>query len=155
MSIQRLDHVNFITQDMMATIDFYCNSIGLECREPLPLTSLKTVYLYVPNQDVAVLHIGHAQRVQNSAAFVRLAKIPENFAGDFATGVFDHFALLLDAADYEPYCQRFKAQGLTYQTYCEPDGTLKQIWVLDPNGVRVELSFVDLQKIPRRHGAGV
>ena len=121
----------------------------------MPSTSLKTVYLYVPNQDVAVLHIGHAQRVQNSAAFVRLAKIPENFSGAFATGVFDHFALLLDAADYEPYCQRFKAQGLAYQTYCDQDGTPKQIWVLNPNGVRVELSFIELQQIPkRRHRVG-
>lgn len=65
-----------------------------------------------------------------------------NDQGTFSTGAFDHFCLVVDMGDYELFIKRFDTKKLDYQTYCHEDMALKQIWLLDPNGVRVELNFI-------------
>lgn len=37
MAIKQLDHVNFISHDMPATVDFYCNVIGLTMGDQLSI----------------------------------------------------------------------------------------------------------------------
>jgi len=149
MSIKRLDHVNFITHDMEKTAKFYCEVIGLEHHEVTPpssknLNNLKTVYFYIPGQETAVLHVGQAQREKIRPDFTCLASLDLNHTGAFSTGSFDHLALLLEDEDYETYIQKLESHDLTYQTYVNQKTGLKQIWLLDPNGVRVELSFMSI-----------
>jgi catechol 2,3-dioxygenase-like lactoylglutathione lyase family enzyme len=142
MAIQRLDHVNFITHDMLATIDFYCDVIGLESGKHLSIDTAQSVYLYIPGQQIAILHIGHANHAKSQPKFERFADLDENNGGQFSTGSFDHFCLALDDDDYVVYIEKFEKKGVAYQTYCHDDFPLKQIWVLDPNGIRVELNFI-------------
>jgi catechol 2,3-dioxygenase-like lactoylglutathione lyase family enzyme len=142
MAIIRLDHVNFITHDMPATVSFYCNTIGLEQGKQLSIDTAQSVYFYIPGSKVAILHVGHAKADKNQPKFERLANLAIGNQGDFSTGAFDHFCLALDDNDNPFFLDRLNKENWSYQTVCHKDIELKQIWLLDPNGIRVELNFV-------------
>ena len=142
MAIQRLDHVNFITHDMKKTIHFYCHIIGLVHGENLSIDTAQSVYFYIPGEKIAILHVGNAKSNKGQPKFERLAELNEQNNGQFSTGSFDHCCLALDDADYESFIIKLAEQNLPYQTYIHEDVKLKQLWVLDPNGVRVELNFI-------------
>lgn len=141
MAIRRLDHVNFVSHDLPATIKFYCDIIGLVHGDNVSIDTARSIYLYIRGQDIAVLHIGDAKSSRQQPKFQRLADLAVNHTGEFSTGSFDHFCLLLDDNDYPLMIEKFEQHNLLYQTFCHEDIQLKQIWVLDPNGVRVELNF--------------
>ncbi|MFT4058448.1 MAG: VOC family protein [Legionella sp.] len=142
MGIKRLDHVNFVTHDPQATINFYCNIIGLHLGMGLSIDTSQSLYFYIPNELIAILHIGNAKAAKEQPKFKRLADLDNDHQGSFSTGAFDHFCIAIDMDDYEVFLSRFKNNKIAYQTYCHSDMALKQIWLLDPNGVRVELNFV-------------
>lgn len=141
MSLKSLDHVNFITKDMSATIEFYTKIIGLIHGPSLPGALSGMEYFYIPGQPHSVLHVGDATIERQSTRFKQYAKIPVN-TEEPATGVLDHFCLTCDLTDYEAMIDKLKQHHLDYQTYCAPDGHIKQIWLLDPNRIRVELTFI-------------
>ena len=141
MIIQRLDHVNFITHDMKKTIHFYCHIIGLVHGEHLSIDTAQSVYFYIPGDKIAILHVGSAKADKHQPKFKRLADLDETQNGRFSTGAFDHFCLMLDDNDYSVFIDKLNKHVIPYQTYCHDDIALKQIWVLDPNGIRVELNF--------------
>ena len=83
---------------------------------------------------------GRVPRPLADTAFLQL-KIAVAGCG-FSTGSFDHFCLALDDEDYVLYIDKLEKTHIPYQTYCHEDMPLKQLWLLDPNGVRVELNFI-------------
>lgn len=142
MSIKRLDHVNFITHAPEATANFYCNLIGLVLGDPLSIDTSQSLYFYIPGESIAILHIGNANAQKQQPKFKRFAELNKNNQGNFATGAFDHFCLAIDAIDYDLYIEKLTQEKIDYETYCHDDTPLKQIWIIDPNGVRVELNFI-------------
>lgn len=143
MPIKSLDHVNFITQDMPATIEFYTKIIGLIHGPSLANASSGMEYFYISGTKQAVLHVGDASVKRQSTRFKQYAKIPVN-NNESATGLLDHFCLIFDFADYEAMIDKLTENHLAYETYCAPDNHIKQIWLLDPNNIRVELTFISL-----------
>ncbi len=127
---------------MPKTIDFYCNVIGLVHGKHLSIDTAQSVYFYIPDNDIAILHIGNAKTNKHQPKFERLADLSTNHDGRFSTGAFDHFCLALDDGDYALYIDKLDKARIPYQTYCHEDMPLKQLWLLDPNGVRVELNFI-------------
>lgn len=142
MGIKRLDHVNFVTHDPQATINFYCNIIGLHLGNGLSIDTSQSLYFYIPDEPIAILHIGNAKLAKDQPKFKRLADLDIDHQGSFSTGAFDHFCIAIDMDDYDVFLSRLKNNKIQYQTYCHNDMALKQIWLLDPNGVRVELNFI-------------
>jgi catechol 2,3-dioxygenase-like lactoylglutathione lyase family enzyme len=142
MGILRLDHVNFITHHPEATVQFYCDVIGLVLGSPLLIDTSKSLYFYIPGQEVAVLHIGNAKSDKHQPKFERLAELDSDHQGHFSTGALDHFCLAVDFNDYDAFIAKLTHKKLPDKTYCHEDMALKQIWLLDPNGVRVELNFL-------------
>lgn len=142
MGIKRLDHVNFVTHDPQTTIAFYCDVIGLSLGNKLSIDTSQSLYFYIPGSAIAILHVGNAKADKSQLKFERLADLESQNQGRFSTGAFDHFCLAVDMGDYDLFIKRLDAKKLNYQTYCHNDMALKQIWLLDPNGVRVELNFI-------------
>tara|TARA_Y100000588_G_scaffold315592_1_gene343774 strand:- start:725 stop:1183 length:459 start_codon:yes stop_codon:yes gene_type:complete len=142
MGIKRLDHVNFVTHDPQATIGFYCDVIGLSLGNKLSIDTSQSLYFYIPGSSIAILHVGNAKAGNNQPKFKRFADLDSQHSGTFSTGALDHFCLAVDMNDYDLFIKRFDMKKLDYQTYCHEDMALKQIWLLDPNGVRVELNFI-------------
>jgi catechol 2,3-dioxygenase-like lactoylglutathione lyase family enzyme len=96
MTIRRLDHVNFITHNVSATIYFYCSIFGLEHGNHLSIDTAQSVYFYIPGEKIAILHIGNAACDINQPKFKRVAELNPDNNGYFSTGAFDHFCLAFD-----------------------------------------------------------
>lgn len=140
MPIRKLDHVNFITNDMSATISFYTNIIGLVHREKLAGSTNNSAYFYIPGHETSILHVSETEGYVQSARFRRIAKFPL-CKSEPSTGVMDHFCLAYDINDYETMVGKLDNLEIKYENYCSCDGSVKQIWLFDPNGIRVELNF--------------
>ncbi len=140
MTIQSLDHVNFITEDLEKTCQFYKEIIGLELRSTPDKN--QSIYFFLPGTKQAILHISHIDYKPNPKIFNRLAKINSDYQGDLKTGVIDHFCLRLDMTDYPIYFEKLTNNNIIFDYIDHGTHNLKQIWVIDPNGVRVELNFI-------------
>jgi catechol 2,3-dioxygenase-like lactoylglutathione lyase family enzyme len=116
-----LGHVTVLSTDLPRTEHFYCNLLGLRVG-PRPAIRIPGCWLYLGDQ--AVLHVLARQA----------APWPSH-----AQHVIDHFAL--DARDRGAFEQRLRAAGQPFESRRLADSGIWQIFLNDPDGARVELSF--------------
>ena len=129
MQVERLDHVNIITDDLAGTARFYADLLDLEIRDaPPPLTPQNAQWAYDRNGQ-AVVHINSVD-------------CPRTFPRSVApgpTGSIHHIAFRCTGfADMEA---RLKARGADYSVNDVTAIGLRQLFTLDPNGVLLELNF--------------
>lgn len=116
-----LGHVTVRSADFARTERFYCGLLGMQ-PGPRPAIPVPGRWLYVG--DAAVLH------VLPRAAWARPG----------GAGTIDHFAL--NADDRPAFEQRLRAAGQPFESRRLADSDTWQIFLTDPDGARVELSFV-------------
>lgn len=118
--VQALDHVNIRTADLAATKKLFVEVLGLEegWRPPFPFPG---AWLYAGGKDV--VHLVELAAPANSSAGAAL----------------DHFAF--DISDYDEALRKVRSTGLAFREAITPGTTVKQIFVLDGNGVTVELNW--------------
>jgi catechol 2,3-dioxygenase-like lactoylglutathione lyase family enzyme len=127
--VNSLDHVNIITSDLEGSARFYAELLGLEPRDaPPPLTHQNARWMY-DEAGLAVLHINSLECPRHYDRDVRPGP----------TGALHHVALR--CSNYEDLLTRLKRRGLEYQLNEVPAVALRQIFVLDPNSVLLELNF--------------
>ena len=115
-----------LTDDLDATVAFYCDALGFEPgpRPPLPFAGH---WLYLDGK--ACLHVADRAAYEAHAASVGLA----------ATGAsIDHVAFAAEA--YDDVAARLEAAGVDAVKNDVPDAGMTQIFLSDPNGVRIELN---------------
>lgn len=115
-----LDHVTVRSADFERTEHFYCHLLGMRVG-PRPAIPVPGRWLYVGDQ--AVVHV--------------LPKAAESPPG--ADEVIDHFALY--AEDRPAFEQRLSAAGQPFESRRLADSDTWQIFLTDPDGARVELTF--------------
>ena len=127
--VEALDHVNIITSDVEGSACFYQELLGLEPRDgPPPLTHQNARWMY-DSGGRAILHINsldcprHFDRAVNPGP----------------TGALHHVALR--CSNYEEVLARLKRRGLEHRLNEVAAVSLRQIFVLDPNAVLLELNF--------------
>ena len=129
MRVRALDHVNIITPDLDGTARFYTDVIGLRRRNaPAPLTPDNAQWMY-DHGERAVVHI-------NSLDCPRAY---DREVSPGPTGALHHVALSCEG--YEPMLARLRDRGLDHRLNEVPAIGLRQIFLLDPNGVLLELNF--------------
>jgi catechol 2,3-dioxygenase-like lactoylglutathione lyase family enzyme len=128
MSLHRLDHVLVLTDDLDATRDFYCKALGLVAGERPPL-EFPGYWLYL--DGVPCLHV--AERGPYEAHAARL--------GLLVGAAVDHVAFVGDG--YERVAARLEAAGVDAVTNTVPGAGLRQLFLTDPNGVRIEVNIPD------------
>jgi catechol 2,3-dioxygenase-like lactoylglutathione lyase family enzyme len=116
-----LGHVTVLSTDLERTERFYCDLLGLRVG-PRPAIRIPGCWLYLGDQPV--LHV-----------LARQAAAPP----DDAQPVIDHFAL--DAEDRAGFEHRLQAAGQPFESRRLADSGIWQIFLTDPDGARVELSF--------------
>jgi catechol 2,3-dioxygenase-like lactoylglutathione lyase family enzyme len=128
MVITGLFHVAIKTADLEGTIKFYCDVLGMRLA-PRPNFETPGAWLAcsTPNNN-AIIHLYGGE-----AALDEMGKHP------IGTATIDHVSLTL--VGYRDTVQRIKAHGLDWREYVVPDTKLWQIFVYDPNGVQLELTF--------------
>lgn len=129
MKIEALDHINVVTADLDGTARFYSELFGLERRNaPPPLTPDNAQWMH-DGGDCAIFHI-------NS---VECPRTFERAVAPGPTGSIHHIALR--CSGYDEMVERLRARGLDYQPNEVPAIGLRQLFVMDPNGVLLELNF--------------
>jgi catechol 2,3-dioxygenase-like lactoylglutathione lyase family enzyme len=121
MPIARFQHINTRSIDVERTRDFYVRILGLRVGDRPPFESTG-YWLYLGDQPVVHL----VQRKPGDAA--------QDGAGNL-----DHVAFA--AVDADATRAALKDAGIPFREAIVPrDGTL-QIFVLDPDGIKIELNF--------------
>ena len=129
--VNALDHVNIITAELEATASFYAEVFGLERRNaPPPLRPDNAQWMY----DHAGRAIVHINTVDCPRAYDRDVR-------PGPTGALHHVAL--NCTGHADMLARLSARGLNYQLNEVVAVGLRQIFVLDPNDVLLELNFFD------------
>ena len=129
MHVEALDHVNIITADLEGTARFYTELFGLEPRDgPPPLTHENARWMY----DAAGRAVIHINSLECPRAYDREVR-----AGP--TGALHHVALR--CSGYEELRARLASYGLEHRINVVAAVGLRQIFVLDPNQVLLELNF--------------
>ena len=125
MSLGHIEHFLVLSDDMDGTRDFYVRVLGLVVgeRPPLPFAGY---WLYLG--DVPAVHVA------DRAAYEAHAGVSGG------TGALDHIAF--SASGYEELKARLDAQGVS-AVENEIPGVMRQLFIEDPHGVRLELNVRD------------
>ena len=121
MGMQRLDHYNIETVRPEETVAFYCDVLGcVNAPERRPAVPVPGTWLLVDGHPA--IHV--------------------NFVDDdraAPTGAIDHVAF--EASGYLDMRDRLDKLGVNYETVESPQFDLMQIYVVDPNQIRVEINI--------------
>lgn len=130
----RLDHFLVMTHDVDGTRDFYRDVLGFE-EGFRPELGFLGHWLYLG--DVAVIHIADWD---SYTAHSRRLGIPVTTPAD-GTGVLDHVAFNAPGSSHAALVERLHQRGLDYHPHDSPDIGLRQVFLADPNGLKLELNF--------------
>lgn len=119
MPIHSLDHYTIVTADLDAARDFYVKVLGLHegARPPFDVAG---AWLYSEERAIVHLVAGGSK------------------AGD-GTGPLDHVAF--HATDLAGFVGRLREAGVRYTVQTVPGLGLSQVFVEDPDGIKVEVNF--------------
>jgi catechol 2,3-dioxygenase-like lactoylglutathione lyase family enzyme len=121
MHVQRLDHVNIRTHDLEATRSFYVDVVGLQVGERPPF-GFPGLWLY--DDRVAVIHV---------------TGLDASDARTTDSGSVDHIAFRVEGLG--AMRERVARLGVRAQEAVVPRNGDVQIFLRDPNGVKIELTF--------------
>lgn len=134
MSLTGLDHYSIRTDDLDTTRDFYVGLLGL-VNGDRPAFPFPGYWLYCGDRPVVHL-IGLDPEGAHGLADYLGEDRNEAFHGG---GPVDHVGF--NADDLKGMRQRLDGQGIDYRERDVPDMGLHQLFVVDPNGLTVELNF--------------
>ena len=119
MPIQGLDHINIHTSRNKETLQFYTELLDFKegFRPPFDFPG---AWLYAGGR--AVIHLVERQGV------------PEGIDNPV-----DHVAF--EAQGFEQTCNQLESSGYPFRTADVPKTKIRQIFLVDPNGVKLELNF--------------
>jgi catechol 2,3-dioxygenase-like lactoylglutathione lyase family enzyme len=141
MAIVKPSHYSIRTADLDQSQRFYTDVLQLRVGFRPPF-NFPGVWLY-PDQDDSEFGVVHLIGVEpRSREGLRdyLGERPvEELEG---SGAVDHIAFL--ATDWPRTRQRFNALGVSYQEQLVPSLGQRQVFLVDPSGVTIELNYRDL-----------
>jgi catechol 2,3-dioxygenase-like lactoylglutathione lyase family enzyme len=132
MPLTKLEHYLVLTDDIDATRDFYLEALGMQVgfRPPLRFPGH---WMYVG--DTPVIHIAEwlTYTAHSKSKGVEVTTPADG------TGPVDHIAFA--AQDYDGVLERIKRHGAGVRTNDNPSNTVRQLFLFDPNGVKIEINF--------------
>ena len=137
MTVGGLEHFLVLADDIDATRDFYRDVVGLEVGDRPPL-AFPGYWLYAggASSDSACVHIAERGSYAAHASGLGLS-VPKRDPG---VGPVDHVAF--SAEGYEELVTRLEGAGVPAVLNAVPGGP-RQVFIEDPNGVRVEINVWD------------
>ena len=134
MSLKTFEHVLILTDDLKKTKEFYVDLLGLKdgYRPDFPFPGH---WLYLNEDDkAACIHL--AMRKQGDGQDYYIGKKDNVKSG---SGAIDHVAF--NCEDIESMKNMFDSKSIEYTHRQVPGFPLEQLFVDDPDGVKVELNF--------------
>jgi catechol 2,3-dioxygenase-like lactoylglutathione lyase family enzyme len=126
--ITGLFHVLVKTNDLEQTMKFYKGVLGLR-EAPRPDFGVKGAWLACPTPiGEQIIHI-----------WAEGPGMGPTGVSPYGTATIDHVSLT--AIGHKAFRERFKKHGLDWREYIIPKTTYWQLFVYDPSGVQLELTF--------------
>lgn len=132
MAITALNHVNIVTDDLDATRRFYADVIGLIDGDR-PSFQFPGAWLYCG--DEAVIHL-----------------VGVDDQPDQGTGTIDHVAF--EANGISDMIAFLEGREIAFNVRDVPGREVRQVFLHDPNGVKIELNFRGNEVVKARAAAG-
>jgi catechol 2,3-dioxygenase-like lactoylglutathione lyase family enzyme len=131
MPLTRLEHYLVLTDDLAATRDFYSQALGMRVG-PRPPLEFPGYWLYLG--DVPCIHIAEWEtyRAHSTAAGIGVSSRAPG------TGPVDHVAF--NGFDVAGIKSTLAARGIEFAVNEVPGTGLTQLFLHDPNGVKVEIN---------------
>jgi catechol 2,3-dioxygenase-like lactoylglutathione lyase family enzyme len=133
MPLQHLEHFLVQTADMAATRDWYVNVLGFREGDH-PDFKFPVCWLYLGAKDV--IHITEGGKNVSANRMKYLGQQSDALHG---TGVIDHMAFR--CAGLKDMMAHLGAQDVSFTKRQVSDQGLFQLFLLDPNGIKIELNF--------------
>lgn len=132
MPLNKMEHYLVLCDDIDMTRDFYRDVLGLH-EGFRPDLGFPGYWLYLA--DTPVIHIAEwkTYTVHSEREGIPVTKKSES------TGAFDHIAF--NASRAEEMIARLKAMAIPFEQNDVPMANLLQLFLKDPNGVKIELNF--------------
>ena len=130
MAVAEIEHINIVTDRLEETIGFYTRLLGLERgTSPVVLRGMSGGWLHVPGGP-AIIHL---------VGYIPARHDADGITFGTTTGALHHIAL--KCREFAAILARAEEMGLAPQVNDRTYGDLRQIFVHDPNGIRLELNF--------------
>ena len=142
MPLIQLEHYLVLTDDLDGTRDFYAKALGMRVG-PRPPLGFPGYWLYLG--EVPCIHVAEweSYRAYSTEAGIGIStRAP-------GTGPVDHIAF--NGIDFEAIQSALIAHGVKFAVNEVPNVMLKQLFMHDPNGVKIEVNVRDPH--PARGGA--
>ena len=133
MALSHLEHFLIQTTDMDATRDWWVDVLGMRVG-PTPDFKFPVCWLYIGDQDVLHLTMGGGDVSENRKAY-----LGQQSTATEGSGVVDHLGFR--ATGLSETMAHLKSRGIEFTQRMVSDQGLFQLFLLDPNGVKVELNF--------------
>lgn len=135
MPLSHLEHVLVQTVDMEGTRDFYTRVLGMHVG-PSPDFKFPVFWLYLGDRDVIHVTSGGANTSENRKKYVG-----QQSDATSGTGVIDHLAFR--ATGLSDMMEHLTLHKVAFTKRMVNDQGLFQLFLMDPNGIKVELNFAN------------
>ncbi len=135
MPLTHLEHFLIQAEDLDGTRDWYADVLGM-VSGPHPDFKMPVHWMYLGDEPVLHLAEGGADVSEN-----RLKYLGQQSTATSGSGVVDHVAFR--ATGLKDMMEHLDARGIDYTKRQVDDQGLFQLFLMDPNGVKVELNFAN------------
>jgi len=125
MRVNRIDHINIRTPLLEETLSFYERLLDLKRGRAAGMDQARNAWLY--DQD------------EQPIVHVNMPDEGELLPGDADTGRVHHVAL--DCVGHDEFMGRVRQMDVPHSLNLIDEIGLRQVFIMDPNGVRLELNF--------------
>jgi catechol 2,3-dioxygenase-like lactoylglutathione lyase family enzyme len=140
MGIEKIDHYSVRATDLERTIKFYGDALGLEpgYRPPFRFPG---AWLYAAAQpgEPEGKAIVHLIGVDSGGAAAAAEYLGEQHGAANGAGGFDHIAFA--ASGFADMRARLERHGIAFRERTVPGTEQHQMFIHDPDGVKIELNF--------------
>jgi catechol 2,3-dioxygenase-like lactoylglutathione lyase family enzyme len=140
--LSHIDHYLIQAADIEATRDWYVRVLGMK-EGWHPDFKFPVVWLYLGEKDVLHLAEGGANVSENRKRY-----LGQQSTDLYGSGVVDHVAFR--CTGLPDMLAQLKREGVQFTQRMVSDQGLYQLFLIDPNGVKVELNFANSEAI--QHG---
>ncbi|MDH3234554.1 MAG: VOC family protein [Alphaproteobacteria bacterium] len=133
MPLTRIDHYLIQTDDLEKTSAWYADALGME-KGFTPDFKFPVVWMYIGDAPVVHITLGGEEVSDN-----RMTYLGQQSTETHGSGAVDHIAFR--ATGLRETMARLRGMGQEFNERRVDDAGLYQLFLFDPNGLKIELNF--------------
>jgi catechol 2,3-dioxygenase-like lactoylglutathione lyase family enzyme len=132
MALTGMEHYLVLTSDLEATRDFYQDALGMT-EGFRPQLGFPGYWMYIGPTPVIHIAEWHSYTAHSTAKDIPVTRPAAS------TGAFDHVAF--NAQNFDAVLARLARHGVSPARNLVSKSGMRQLFVFDPNGVKIEINF--------------